>query len=136
MDTDDLRERSIPELLRRLSDETAALVRAELALARAELVEHGKQIGEGAGFLGATTILALGAFGALTAFLILGLIALGVAAWLAALIVTIVYGIAAAVAAFAGKKKLTAGIPPAPQTAQTLKEDVQWAKTQAKSARR
>lgn len=137
MDTDNHeRERSIPELLRRLSEETSALVRAELALARVELVEHGKQIGAGAGFLGVSTILALGAFGALTAFLILGLIALGVLPWLAALSITIVYGIAAAVSALAGKKKLTAGIPPAPQTVQTLREDVQWAKTQARSGRK
>ena len=129
-------ERSIADLLRELADETRALVRAELALARAELVEHGKQIGAGAGLLGASTILVLGAYGALTATLILALVALGIAASLSALIITVVYGIAAAVAAFAGKKQLTAGVPPAPQTAQTLKEDVEWAKTQAKSVRK
>ena len=132
----DLRDRSIPELLRALSEGTSSLVRAELTLARSELVEHGKHLGAGAGLIGASTVLVLGAFGAFTATIILALIALGLIPWVAALIVTAAYASAAAIAALTGKKKLTVGLPPAPQTVQTLKEDVEWAKTQARSVRR
>jgi hypothetical protein len=50
--------------------------------------------------------------------------------WAAALIVTVLWAIAAAVLAVIGKKKLQASRPQLPQTQQTLKEDVQWAKAQ------
>jgi len=126
---------SIGELLKRLSEETATLVRQEMQLARAELVEKGKQAGKGAGLLGASTLLALGAFGALTAMLI-ALIALALPVWASALIVAIVYGIAAALAAANGKKKIEAAIPPVPQTTETLKEDARWVKTHSTSAKR
>jgi hypothetical protein len=57
--------------------------------------------------------------------------------WVAALIVTAVYAAVAAVLASNGRNRLRKGMPPAPeQTVETVKEDVQWAKTQAKSARR
>ena len=42
----------------------------------------------------------------------------------------------AAVLALAGKKALQAATPPVPQTVETVKEDIQWAKTQTGSARR
>ena len=56
--------------------------------------------------------------------------------WLAALIVAVVYGAVAGVLALLGKKKTQAGAPPVPERAITsTKEDVEWAKTRAKSAR-
>jgi Flp pilus assembly protein TadB len=128
------RDRSIAELLRDLSNETTLLVRQEMELARAELIEHAKPAKASAASFGATALFGLGAFGAATAFLI-AVIALAIPVWAAALIVTIVYGIAAYVLAENGKKKLKeAGPPVIPQTAQTLKEDIAWAKTQSKSA--
>ncbi len=131
----DLREASIGELLKELSEQTSTLIRQEMQLARVELVEAGKKAGAGAGLLGASTILALGAFGALTATLI-AVIALALPVWAAALIITVVYGAGAAIIAMSGKKKIEAALPLAPQTTETLKEDVQWAKTRAISAQR
>ncbi len=56
---------------------------------------------------------------------------------LAALIVTLVYAAIATVLALGGRTRLKRGMPPAPeQTIETVKEDVQWAKSQAKSVRR
>jgi hypothetical protein len=50
--------------------------------------------------------------------------------WLAALIVTVLWAVATAVLAVIGKNRLKASRPQLPQTQQTLKEDVRWAKAQ------
>ena len=124
----DLRERSIPDLLKQLSEDTSTLVKQELELARAELTEQGKRAGKGAGMLGGGALFGLGAFGALTACII-ALIATATATWVAALIVAAVYGAIAAVLAMRGKNEIQEATPPAPQTVDTLKEDARWAKT-------
>ena len=49
--------------------------------------------------------------------------------WLAALIVTVVWGAVAGVLALQGRDKIKEATPPAPQTVETVKEDVRWAKT-------
>ena len=55
--------------------------------------------------------------------------------WLAALIVTVVYGAIAAVLALTGRRALEDALPPAPQeTIENVKEDVAWVKTQTRSA--
>jgi hypothetical protein len=48
---------------------------------------------------------------------------------LAALIVAVLWGIAAAVLAASGRKQIKEANPQLPTTQQTLKEDAQWAKT-------
>jgi Putative Actinobacterial Holin-X, holin superfamily III len=125
---EDLRDQSFGDLFKQLSEQTSTLVRQEVELARTELKEKGRQAGVGAGLIGAGGLLALGAFGALTAGLIL-VLALWVDAWLACLIVTASYGTGAALLAWTGKGKVQAASPPVPeQTIETLKEDVQWAR--------
>jgi uncharacterized membrane protein YqjE len=131
-----LREQSVPELMRQLSDQTATLVRQELELAKAELAVKGKRAGIGAGMFGAAGVFGLYALGALTAAVILAL-SLAMKGWLAALIVTVVYGAIAAVLALAGKSNVSKGVPPVPeQTVQTVREDVEMAKERAKEGRR
>jgi Flp pilus assembly protein protease CpaA len=129
-------DRPIGELLRELGDEIATLVRQEIALAKVEIAEKARPAAVSVGMFGGTPLFALGAFGALTAFLI-ALIALAVPLWASALIVTVVYGIVAGVLAMTGKKKFQEAAPLVPeQTAQTVKEDIEWAKTRAKSGAR
>lgn len=129
------REQPIGELVKDLSAQTSELVRKEVELAKAELTEKGKKAGVGAGMFGAAGLIGVGAFFALTAALIL-LINEAVDAWIAALIVAVVYGAVAAVIALQGKNKVQEATPPAPeQTIESVKEDVQWAKTQAGSNR-
>lgn len=132
----DLREDSLPELLKRLSNETTTLVKQELDLAKAEVAEKGKQAGKGAGMFGGAGLLGLGAFAALTTFLIALLQTALNHTWLAALIVAIVYGAVAGVLALQGKNKIQEATPPVPQTVETLKEDAEWAKTQTRSGAR
>ena len=131
----DLRDESIGALLKQLSEQTSTLVKQELELARAELTEKGKQAGVGAGLLGGGGLFALYALGALTASII-ALLATAMDTWIAALIVAVVYAIAAGVMALAGKNKVVEATPPTPQTTETLKEDVAWAKTRTSSASR
>jgi hypothetical protein len=125
---EELRDQSVGDLFKQLSEQTATLVRQEVELAKAEMQLKGKRAGRGAGLIGGGGVLGLGAFGALTATLIL-LLALWIDAWLASLIVTVVYAAGAAGLALAGRDNLRAAAPPVPeQTIETLREDVQWAK--------
>ena len=117
--TDDLKEKPLADLLRQLSQETATLVRQELELAKAEIATTGKKAGLGAGLVGAAGIVGFLALGAFTAFLILVLNTF-LAAWLAALIVTLVYAAVAGVLALQGKEKVKQIAPPAPQTVETV----------------
>jgi uncharacterized membrane protein YqjE len=131
----ELYDRSTSELLRELSQQTTALVRQEIDLAKAEIGEKGKQAGIGAGMFGGAGLFGAGAFAALTAAIIAAL-DLAMPLWLAALIVTVAYGIVTAVLAQRGKQKVQEAGPPVPeQTKDSMKEDVQWAKTRAKSGR-
>jgi len=125
---EDLRDHSIGELLKELSQETTTLVRKELELARAELTVQGKQAGKGAGMLGGAGIAALLMLGTLTATVI-ALLDKAMDTWLAALIVMVVWAAIAGVLALQGRNKLQEAGPPAPQTKETLKEDARWAKT-------
>jgi hypothetical protein len=123
----DLREQSTGDLLKQLSQETTTLVRQELELARAELTEKGKQAGKGAGLVGGAGVsghMALFAL-TLTAIFVLDTFMKG---WLAALLVTLVWGAVAATLALIGKNRIQEATPPAPQTVETVKEDVRWAK--------
>jgi uncharacterized membrane protein YqjE len=123
----DLREQSTGELLKRLSQETSTLVRQELELARAELTEKGKQAGKGAGMFGGAGVSAVMALFALTLTVIFVLDTF-MKGWLAALIVTLIWGAIAGVLALQGRNKIQEATPPAPQTVETVKEDVRWAK--------
>jgi hypothetical protein len=135
-DPGDLRERPIGELLKQLSEETTRLVHQELELAKAEISQKGRQAGLGAGLFGAAGVIGLLAAAALTACFILALDA-AMPAWLAALIVAVVYAAGAAVLALRGRARVKQAVPPAPeQTIETVKEDMEWAKTQMPSAKK
>src|ERR687893_1577390 len=128
-DNNDLRERPIGELLKQLSQETTTLVRQELDLAKAEVAQKGQQAGKGAGMFGGAGILGFLALAALTAALIMA-IDKATANWVAALIVAAVYAAIAGVLALQGRNKIQEAGPPVPeQAAESVKEDVQWAKT-------
>lgn len=129
-------EASISDLVKQLSEQTSLLARQEVELAKAELAIKGKRAGIGAGMFGGAGMFAFYAVGALVAAAILGL-ATAVDSWLAALIVTAVLGGIAGGLALMGKSKVEQATPPVPEQAtESVKEDVQWAKTRAQAARR
>jgi len=121
-------DKSLGELFGEMTADLSRLFRQEVELAKVETKEEVARAGRGAGMLGAAAI------GAWLALLLLSL----ALAWLlddvmnralAFAIVGVVWAIVALILMTAGKKQLSSmrGLP---VTAQTLKEDVQWAQHQ------
>jgi len=130
------RDRSIGEIAGELTRDISLLVRQELELAKAEMAEKGKTAVPGLEMLGAAGAAGLMAAGALTACAVL-VLALFLPSWLAALIVGVALAGAAYVLVKRGKEQVgKAGAPIPEQTIETVKEDVEWAKTRATSARK
>ncbi len=120
-------ERSLGELFGDLSRETSTLVRQEVTLAKAELTQTATQVGKDVGVLavgGAIAYAGLLALLALLAAVVLGLVAFGLPAWLAALIVGVVVAGGGYALVRRGLSALK-GVDMAPrQTMDTLTEDV------------
>jgi hypothetical protein len=128
-------QESIAELVKQLSEQTSRLARQEVELAKAELTEKGKRAGIGVGMFGGAGLFGFYAVGVLAAAAVLGL-ARAVAAWAAALIVAAVLGALAGFLALQGKSKVEQATPPIPEQAtESVKEDVEWAKTRAQAGR-
>lgn len=129
-------QKSTADLLRDLSSELTTLIHQEVALAKTELTEKTKKVGVGAGMFGAAAVAGLLAAGALVTAAIAGL-STALSVWLSALIVGGVLLAVAGILALTGGNELGQGSPPIPEEAiESTKEDVEWLKTQAKSARR
>jgi MFS family permease len=132
---DRLSEASVAELVKQLSQQTTALARQEVALAKVEVTEKGKTAALGAGMFGGAGLVGLYAVGALVAAAILAL-ATAVDGWLAALIVAVVLAAVAGVLALAGRAKTQEATPPVPERAiERSSEDVQEAKRRAREGR-
>ena len=121
--------RSTPELIKAIAGDTATLVRKEVELARQEVLEALVARAKAAGAFGAAGVLALfmvvflGIAGGLALSLVM-------AAWAAFLIVAGVFLLLALGAVLFAKLRLKTP-PMAPEeTKRTVKEDVEWAKTQ------
>ena len=126
-----LNELPVGELIQRMSQQTASLVRQELQLAQIEMKEKGKRAGLGAGMFGGAGVLALYGVGALIATLIL-VLATFLEAWIAAGIVTVVLFAIAGVLALTGKKEIEQATPAAPEQAiESTKQDVDELKGRA-----
>jgi hypothetical protein len=132
----ELRERPIGDVARDLTSDLSLLLRQEIDLAKAEMSEKGRTAAPGLGMLGGAGVVALCAAGALTAFVVL-VLAIFLPEWAAALITGAVLAGVAYVLAKQGKERVAdAGAPVPEQTIETVKEDVEWAKTRASSARK
>jgi Putative Actinobacterial Holin-X, holin superfamily III len=132
----ELRERPIGEVAKDLTSDLSLLVRQEIELAKAEMAQKGRTAAPGLGMFGGAGIVGLCAAGALTAFLVL-VFSLVLPEWAAALIVGAVLAAVAYVLVRQGKERVAeAGKPVPEQTIETVKEDVEWAKTRASSARK
>jgi uncharacterized membrane protein YqjE len=134
--TEELKTEPIGDLVGRLAAQMTTLVRQEIELAKVESAPKLHAAGAAATLFGIALGLALGAFGAVTAGLIAA-IALALPVWAAAAIVAIVYAIGAIALLQSGKRRLAQAAPLVPpQTAQSVKEDIEWLKTRAQSGRR
>jgi uncharacterized membrane protein len=132
----DLQDRPVGELLKEFSKDMTTLMRQEMALAKAEVAQKARDARLAATLLGAAAGAAVVALASLTAFLIL-LLAVALPAWAAALIVAAATLGAAALLGAKGIQKLSEAAPPVPEQAiETVKEDVEWLKSRARSGSR
>lgn len=130
------RRESLGELFKDLSTDMSALVHQEVRLAQVEMVEKGKKAGLGIGMFGGAGVIGFIALETVAASAI-ALLATTMKVWIAALIVAGICVAIATVLALVGKEKVSEAAPPVPeQTAETLKEDLEWAKTQLQSGRK
>lgn len=120
----------LAELVSRLTTQLSTLFRQELQLAKTELRQEIRKAGKAGGMFGGATV---------TGFLALLLLSFA-AAWalgdlleqpsLGFLIVGLIWAIVAGVLAMQGRSAAKALDPSLPETTESIKEDVQWAKNQ------
>jgi len=117
---------SITDLLKETIRDTQALIRGEVALAKAELREEAQRLGGGAAMLaGAAVAALLGATFLLTAAA-WGVVALmNWPAWTGFAAVGVLLVLAAAVFASIGRRRLS-GARPMARTMDTMKENLRW----------
>jgi Putative Actinobacterial Holin-X, holin superfamily III len=121
--------RTPSELLEELSGEGSRLVRLEIALARAEMVEKARAAGLGAALVAGAAVGALLVLATATAASVLAL-ALVLPDWAAALVVAGVWLAVAAALGAIGIKRLRSVPPPVPERAiATSTENVRWARS-------
>ncbi|MFE9648637.1 phage holin family protein [Streptomyces sp. NPDC006365] len=122
---------SVGELVGQATEQLSELVRQEMRLAKTELAQKGRRAGRGGGLLGAA--------GAIAYVGVMALAGTGVAAlslvlsvWAAALIVTAVLFVVAAVLGQAGRSQLRRAAPPMPEkTLDSVRTDVDEIKERA-----
>ncbi|WP_314413118.1 phage holin family protein [Streptomyces kroppenstedtii] len=124
-------QHSVGELVGQATEQLSELVRQEVRLAKEELTEKGRRAGRGGGLLGAAGavayvgLMALAATGAAALSLVLPV-------WAAALIVTAVLFVVAAVLAKTGRSQLGRATPPMPEEAlDSVRADVDEIKERA-----
>jgi uncharacterized membrane protein YqjE len=129
----DMRDQPVSDIVKQVSEEAKTLVGQEIKLAKAEMTEKAKEIGIGAGmFGGAGYTLHLAALGLMLTLIFA--LSTAMPAWLAALIVTVIFVAIAGVLALTGKKRIKKAGPPVPeetiesvkQTIETVKEEAKW----------
>ena len=126
---------SIKESVVHLGQDLGDLFRAELALFKKEARQELRGLVAAAVWIGAGAVMALAALGVFTAFAVV-VLSLVFAPWLAALIVTIAWGFAAVSLLAAARIKLQSALPiEFDQTTRSVKEDIEWIKSAAKSAK-
>ena len=117
-------ELSTPQLISRVAEQTSALVRDEMALAKAELRETVKHTGVGAGLFGVAGVTALYG-GWAVVFTVIYALALVMDVWLAGLVVAVALLVVAAVAAVAGRGRVKRATEPPQAVQRNLKRDVE-----------
>jgi hypothetical protein len=125
-------ERSLGELFQELSQDTSALIRQEMALARTEVSERISVFARDASMIGAGGVMLLVALLAITAALIMGLVQLGLEAWLSAAIVAAVFGAVGGALIASGRSAMKRRTLTPVETVDSLKETAQWLKNQTR----
>jgi hypothetical protein len=104
--TNDTLERTLGQLVADATNDISSIIRSEIALAKAEMSADAKRAGLGAGMFAAAGLFAFFALILLLISAAYGLVALGLAPWLAFLIVAGALLLIGAILVFAGKHSL------------------------------
>jgi uncharacterized membrane protein YqjE len=124
-------QRSIADVLRDIIGNLQQIIRSEFRLARVELREKAQRAAKPAGSLATGVVLALYGLGFLFLAAVYAL-DLVIPAWAAALIVGALLAIIGSLLISVGRNHLKQIDPVPEKTVETVKENVQWAKTQTK----
>jgi hypothetical protein len=128
-------DRSFGQIIKELTADFSTLFRSEVALLKLEIKDTVAKLGGGAAMFAAAAFLAIFGIGFLIVTIVLGLVALGVPAWLSTLIVTIILFVAAAVLAMMGKKKFAQVNFVPEQSVQQIRNDIESIKNDIARAR-
>ena len=128
-------ERSLGSIIKDLSADLSLLFRSEIALLKLEIKNTVANLGGGIGMFVGAVFLALLGLAFLFVTVVLGLVALGVPAWLSTLIVTLLLFAGAAILAVMGRKKFAAVqfVPAA--SIENIKTDIETIKDDIARAR-
>jgi len=116
-------DRSLSDIVKSLGDDLGRLLRGELALLKSEMRDNVAKIGTGAGFFGTAGIVALFALEFILLALVFDLVAVGLPAWAAALIVGVVLAAVAGVLAMRGKRNVASASVVPRETIDQIKTD-------------
>ena len=97
--------RSLGAIIKDLTADFSTLFRSEIALLKLEMKDTVAKLGGGAAMFAGALVFALLGVAFLFVTAVLGMVALGVPAWLSALIITIILFVGAVILAMMGRKK-------------------------------
>ncbi|MFJ6080363.1 phage holin family protein [Streptomyces sp. NPDC092369] len=121
----------VGDLVQRASQQLSQLVRDEMRLAQAEMVQKGRRFGKGGGLFGGAGLLGVLTLQALVVTVIAAL-SLVMDVWAAALITTAALAAVTGLMAALGKQQISKASPPTPeQTIDSVKADVAEIKEKA-----
>ncbi|MDN5767724.1 MAG: phage holin family protein [Humibacillus sp.] len=124
MSTDPQQERTLGQLVASASADLSALVRGEIALAKAEVGKQVKKAGVGAAFLAVAGVIGFYSVYFIFTTIAEGIQALGLSRWLSFLIVTVFMLLVAAVFALLGIRKMKTVEPTPEKTIETARATV------------
>ncbi|WP_250037509.1 phage holin family protein [Paractinoplanes maris] len=127
IDTEEVSETSVGEMIGNISNDLSQLFRQEVELAKVELKQEAAKAGKAGGMLGGAAFAAYLAVVLLSFALVFALDAVMPMGW-AALIVAVLWAAIGGVLYVIGKNKLKTVDPMPRRTVDTLKEDAQWLK--------
>ena len=128
-------ERTLGTIIKELTADFSTLFRSEVALLKLEVKDTVGKLGGGIGMFAGAVFLGLFGLAFLFVTIVLGLVALGVPAWVSTLIVTIVLFVVAGVLAVMGKKKFAAVQFVPTESVKQIQKDIETIKADIAQAR-
>lgn len=122
-------DRTLGQIIKDLTADFSTLFRSEIALLKLEIKDMVAKLGGGAALFAGAVFCALIGLAFLFVTIVLGLVALGVPAWVSSLIVTVALFAAAALLAILGRKKFAAVKFVPSDSIENLKSDVESIKS-------